>query len=183
MTDKDEEMVYAPKFPTKLIGLMKKNSIEEMEEQQFDIEIKADGRWFHEGGEIKRPGLVALFASVLSCDDEGRYWLTTPAERGQIRVEDAPFVIISADIKDEMTDCQIYLSDNLDRRYLLGKAYQLEMSPHQKTGEMRPYLLLENGLTALISRPVFYELAEVAMRQSDDGHLLTSDNMTFSLSE
>ena len=57
-----------------------------IELQNFDIEIKADGRWFHEGGEIKRIGLVKLFASVLSCDEDGRYWLTTPVEKGEIQV-------------------------------------------------------------------------------------------------
>ena len=72
-----------------------KETMTEIEIQNFDIEIKADGRWFHEGGEIKRIGLVKLFASVLSCDEAGRYWLTTPVEKGEIRVEDAPFVIVA----------------------------------------------------------------------------------------
>ena len=34
----------------------------------IDIRIKADGRWFHEGTEIKRQRLVDLFATVLRRD-------------------------------------------------------------------------------------------------------------------
>ena len=33
--------------------------------QQFDIRIASDGRWFHEGDEIRRIELVKLFASSL----------------------------------------------------------------------------------------------------------------------
>ena len=38
------------------------------------------------------------------------------------------------------------------------------------TGEPRPYLHVRRGLEALIARPVFYELAEMAQeRPTDDG--------------
>jgi hypothetical protein len=50
--------------------------------QQFDFRIASDGRWFHEGDEIRRIELVKLFASSLVLDDKGDYWLATPAEKG-----------------------------------------------------------------------------------------------------
>ena len=62
--------------------------------EDFEIHIASDGRWFHQGDEIKRIAIVKLFASVLSLDNDGRYWLTTPAEKGEITVEDAPFIIV-----------------------------------------------------------------------------------------
>ncbi|OYX89687.1 MAG: hypothetical protein B7Y78_14340, partial [Caulobacter sp. 35-67-4] len=40
------------------------------------------------------------------------------------------------------------------------------------TGEPRPYLHVRRGLEALIARPVFYELAEMATsRQTPDGEV------------
>ena len=33
--------------------------------EEFDIHIASDGRWFHQGGEIKRPAIVKLFLHLL----------------------------------------------------------------------------------------------------------------------
>ena len=62
-------------------------------ERDFQMRIDQEGRWYHEGGLIKRIELVKLFANVLSVDEAGQHWLRTPDEFGQIEVEDAPFII------------------------------------------------------------------------------------------
>ena len=141
-----------------------------LEIKNFDIEIKKDGRWYHEGGEIKRLGLVKLFASVLSCDDEGRYWLTTPVEKGEIQVEDAPFVIQKMRLEGQGRQRCVILTDNLDRDFTISSSYPLDMRAQQQEG-MRPYLRLESGLSALIKHSVFYELAELALgsEETDGG--------------
>ena len=47
-------------------------------------------------------------------------------------------------------------------------AIRVEMDP--ETGEPRPYLHVRRGLEALIARPVFYELVEMAEeRETADG--------------
>ena len=61
----------------------------------FDIRIARDGTWFYRGSPINRLALVKLFASVLRRDADGSYWLVTPAERGRITVEDAPFLAVA----------------------------------------------------------------------------------------
>ena len=134
--------------------------------QNFDIEIASDGRWYHEGGEIKRTRLVKLFASVLSCDEAGRYWLTTPVEKGEIKVADAPFVIVSLRVEGSGSSQEIYLTDNLDTEYHLGKQTPLEM--RLKQGEAKPYLVLDRGLCALVKHAVYYEMAELALAACDD---------------
>ena len=53
------------------------------------MRIAADGRWYHDGGEIKRPGMVRAFASLLTRDESGAHWLVTPHEKLSIEVEDA----------------------------------------------------------------------------------------------
>ena len=135
--------------------------------QSFDIEIKSDGRWFHEGGEIKRIGLVKLFASVLSCDEDGRYWLTTPVEKGEITVQDAPFVVTKLRQEGSGFEQKIYLTTNLDQEYLLSTTTPLVMR-QSGTGDAKPYILLEKGLSALVNRSVFYEMAEIAIGHYDD---------------
>ena len=35
----------------------------------MDLVIDREGRWIHEGGEIKRPALVKLFSSILKKED------------------------------------------------------------------------------------------------------------------
>ena len=54
--------------------------------ETYDIRIAADGSWWHEGQRIVRTGLIKLFASVLQRDQAGKFWLVTPAERGEIVV-------------------------------------------------------------------------------------------------
>ena len=48
----------------------------------------------YRGSPIGRKELVCLFASVLKREADGDFWLETPAERGRIEVEDAPFVAV-----------------------------------------------------------------------------------------
>ena len=58
---------------------------------EIDIRIGRDGTWFYHGSPIGRKPLVRLFASVLRREDDGDYWLVTPAERGRIKVDEVPF--------------------------------------------------------------------------------------------
>src|SRR4029450_1573163 len=60
----------------------------------FDMRIAPDGTWFHLGTPINRKPLVKLFSPVLRRESDGEYWLVTPAERGRIAVEDAPFTAV-----------------------------------------------------------------------------------------
>ncbi len=59
--------------------------------------IQRDGTWLYRGSPIGRKSMVCLFASVLKRDEHGKFRLETPAERGEIEVEDAPFIAIGLD--------------------------------------------------------------------------------------
>ena len=137
------------------------------EDEAYDIRIAADGVWHHEGRPIRRAALVKLFASVLQRDAAGDYWLITPAERGRIRVEDAPFVAVAAEWRDDT----LWLRTNIDDWVAVSPdhpirvAYGKEGAPGG-TDAPRPYVMVHRGLEALIARPVFYELAEVAVERN-----------------
>ena len=47
----------------------------------IDIRIAADGSWHHEGSPITRATLVRLFASILRREEDGHFYLVTPAEK------------------------------------------------------------------------------------------------------
>src|ERR1700730_6896761 len=65
----------------------------------LEMRIARDGTWFYRGSPIARPPLVKLFASVLRREADGHYWLVTAAERGEIEVEDGPFLAVALTAK------------------------------------------------------------------------------------
>ena len=138
-------------------------------EQHFDIRIAADGRWFHQGDEIRRIGLVKLFASVLMQDKTGDYWLVTPVEKGRITVDDAPFIISEMLVEPgaDPRSKKIYFRTTLDEDIALDAQHPLLLRPAGSLGDFRPYVEVRNGLLAKLSRPVYYQLAEHAQKGPD----------------
>lgn len=134
---------------------------------EIDIVIKPDGRWVHEGATISREALVRLFSTVLRKDDDGVY-LVTPVEKLKITVEDAPFVAVRVDRDGEALKFLTNVGDEVTAGP--DNAIRVEVGDD---GEPRPYLHVRRGLEALISRPVFYELVELAEpRDTPEGETL-----------
>ena len=142
-------------------------------QRDFQMRIDQEGRWYHEGGQIKRIELVKLFASVLSIDEAGQHWLSTPVEFGRIEVEDSPFIITAISSAGEKKDRVVTASDNLGRDYKIGPDTRLffksQAAKDAALAESRPYLRLPAGLVARLSRPVWYELADLADDKDDKG--------------
>ena len=144
-------------------------------EQQFNIKIASDGRWFHEGGEIHRKALVKLFSTVLKRDPDGVFWLETPVERGRIEVEDAPFIAttLTVDCADGAhldADSALYFTTNVGDYVPLDDVHPLQMLPSPDGSGTRLYIEVRDGLLAKLNRPVYYELAARAIA-GDDGHI------------
>lgn len=128
--------------------------------ESYDIRILRDGTWLHEGDPIRRPELVKLFARVLRRDDAGDYWLITPAERGRIIVEDAPFIAVEMRVEGEGRGQRLSFRTNVDDWVAAGPDH-----PITTQGET-PYVEVRGGLTARLARPVYYQLAELATDNS-----------------
>jgi hypothetical protein len=132
---------------------------------EIDIRIRKDGVWFHEGTPIGREALVRLFSTVLRLDPDG-YHLVTPVEKMRITVEDAPFIAVRVDREGETLKFLTNVGDVVEA----GPDNIIRVETDPQTGEPRPYLHVRRGLEALIARPVFYELAEMAQpRDTADG--------------
>jgi hypothetical protein len=129
--------------------------------------IKRDGTWLYRGSPICRKELVCLFASVLKRDEDGAFWLETPAERGRIDVEDAPFLAVELDWAGVGRDQKLTFRTNTDQLVTAGPANPLRISHDILTCEPTPYLLVRPGagrhpIEARICRAVYYELIALA---------------------
>ncbi len=133
--------------------------------RSYDIRIAADGTWFYLGSAIRRMALVKLFASVLSRDEDGDYWLITPVERGRITVDDAPFTAVELDVTGNggVEASILNFRTNLDQHVEAGADHPIRVAFDPESGEPRPYILVEPGLEALIRRPVYYQMVDQAM--------------------
>jgi hypothetical protein len=139
--------------------------------------IKRDGTWLYKGTAIGRKELVCLFASVLRREADGSFWLETPAERGRIEVEDAPFIVVEMDWTGSDSEQVVTFRTNTDEIVSVDLDHPLRFSDASGGGEPKPYVLLRQGagsypIEARISRPVFYELAALAEPQPVRGKMM-----------
>jgi uncharacterized protein len=129
-----------------------------------EMQILADGRWFHQGGEIKRPAMVRAFSSLLRCDEGGHHWLVTPQEKLSIKVDDAPFIAVELRTEGEGDARQLALRLNTDDLVVLDRDHPLVM--REGSDPPLPYVLVRDRLWAKLSRPVYYEMAELALAEN-----------------
>jgi hypothetical protein len=136
---------------------------------QIDMRIARDGSWHYMGSPIPRPAMVKLFASILRREPDDSYVLVTPAEKCGIRVDDAPFVAVEATVAGEGADRLIAFRTNVDDVIPLDAGHPLRISVNPATGEPSPYILARDRLEALLARPVYYQLVELAEERTVDG--------------
>ncbi|MFC3167639.1 DUF1285 domain-containing protein [Paracoccus fontiphilus] len=121
----------------------------------LDMEIRADGTWFYQGTPIGRPAMVRLFSTILKREGD-RFFLVTPVEKVGIRVVDAPFIAVDADIR---TDSVTFIT-NVGDQVTAGPDSPIIL--RGDADEPRPYVHVRAGLEALIDRKTFYRLAAAA---------------------
>ena len=130
------------------------------------MRIARDGTWYHEGSPIGRPAMVRLFSSILRREPDGGYVLVTPVEKLDIDVEDAPFVAV--ELKSEGIGRSRSLAFRLNSGDALVAGPDHRLRFESNVQGPHPYLAVRPGLEALIARPVYYELAEIALAEQAD---------------
>lgn len=144
------------------------------------MQILPDGRWFHDGGEIKRASMVRAFSSLLRKDSDG-YWLVTPYEKQSIIVEDAPFVAVELKSEGNGKDRTIFMRLNVDEIVVIGPQNTISIRPSPE-GDHIPYIEVRNDLMAKCTRAVTYDLYEIAIEESETDDIgLWSGGSYFSL--
>ncbi|MEQ9260616.1 MAG: DUF1285 domain-containing protein [Roseovarius sp.] len=144
---------------------------------EIDIVIARDGTWYHEGSKMTRRGLVALFSSILRKEGE-RYYLVTPVEKWALRVEDAPFVAVDVEAEGEGRAQVIAFETNVGDKVLAGATNPIRVERDAETGEPSPYVMVRDGLEALIDRKSFYRMVELGAHE-DGWFGLWSDGAFF----
>ena len=164
----------------------------------MDLTIKANGEWWHEGGHMTRQSLVSLFATILWKEENNgavEYFLKTPVQKLRIHVEDAPLLINDVGIVEEpgkrwlefttSTGDVVRLDDEHPislRAYTMKDSDDNSHSDKSKNKEdnkstesstqIRPYMMVRNGLEALIGRNAFYHLTEIGELTEREGETI-----------
>ena len=141
-----------------------------------DIAIDRDGRWFHEGSEIQRVELVSLFAGLLRREDDGVYYLVTPAEKVKITVALHPLMVVDASLVDDLTTGQSRLGLILNSGGIFYLNDETGLKP-EPAAAGAAFISLPNKLTALFTRAAWYRLVDMA----DDDGCVESGGQKYSL--
>jgi hypothetical protein len=134
---------------------------------QSGMRIARDGTWFHEGAPIRRPAMVRLFSSVLRREPDGSHVLVTPAEKLEIDVESTAFRAIDMSVEGKGRAQRIAFALDSGDGVILDADHPLRIT-HTPDGPS-PRLLVRHGLEAELTRPVYYQLAELALAESPPG--------------
>lgn len=130
-----------------------------------EMRIARDGTWFHQGSPIGREAMVRLFATILRREADGSYVLVTPVEKLTIEVEDAPFVAVEVKVQKAGESRSLAFRLNTGEIVAADATHAIEI--RRREDGPRPYLHVRGGLDALIARPVYYELVNLALEEDD----------------
>lgn len=140
-----------------------------------EMRIARDGTWFHQGAPIPRPEMVRLFSTILRREADGRHVLVTPAEKLDIAVEDAAFIAVAVRSEGEGDGRRLGFTLNTGDPVIAGPGHGISL------WDGAPYLHVRGGLEARIARPVYYELAEIAIAEGGDPPGVWSEGVYFPL--
>lgn len=139
---------------------------------ELDMIIEENGNWIYNKTPIGRQKLVKLFSSVLKREGD-QYFLVTPVEKIGIKVEDVPFIAISLEVNGTGEKQQLYFTTNVGDTVIAGKDHPLSFISQQMNETIKPYIHIRHeitqGLKARLSRPVYYELANLAVEGKWNG--------------
>ena len=162
----------------------------------MDLVIKANGEWWHEGGQMTRESLVSLFATILWKEHKNgtvEYFLKTPAQKLRIQVEDAPLLINDVGIVNEGNESWLEFTTTTGDVVRLDDEHPITLRSYTSknkeditdnnnreeasqyvtaAAQIRPYMEVRNNLTALIGRNAFYHLTEIGELTEHDGETI-----------
>lgn len=164
----------------KLVEQRKLPPVEQWEPKETGdshMRIAADGKWYHEGGEITRPAMVRAFSTLLMRDEakdgRGQHWLVTPQQKLSIEVEDAAFIAV--DVKRDGDALAFRL--NTDDLVIAGPDHPLTARGDAETPAL--YLGVRLRTEARLNRSTWLQLAEIALERGEE--VVESQGIRFSL--
>ncbi len=130
------------------------------------LRIRADGVWLYRESPITREALVKLFAGVLRKEEDGRTYLVTPVEKVDVVVEDAAFLAVSMQVYGVGRKQELTFETNVGDVIACENAHPLRFAQAAPGNGLKPYLMVRDGLEALITRALVYDLVELAVTET-----------------
>jgi hypothetical protein len=125
--------------------------------------IARDGTWYYRGSPIERPAMVRLFASVLRREPDGSHVLVTPMEKLAIEVESTAFRATQMTMSGEADQRRIGLTLDSGDALIVGSEHPLSVV--ETADGPSPRVAVRFGLEAELTRPLYYDLAEIALAE------------------
>jgi hypothetical protein len=123
---------------------------------------------------------VQLFASILRREEDGDYYLVTPVEKWRIKVQRHPLLVTDVQACEQPAGRDVlYATLNTGKTVPISGEHPLFTTPGERD---IPALQLDHGLSAQLTRPVWYRLAEMALAAGDKPVLYSGD-YRFTLAE
>jgi len=145
------------------------------------MRIARDGTWYHEGQPIRRPAMVRLFSTVLRREPDGSHVLVTPVEKLGIEVESTAFRAVEMSSEGEGPERRIAFRLDSGDAVMLGPDHPLRIV--ETANGPSPRLVVRHGLEAELTRPLYYELAEIALAEGNEPSGVWSGGAFFPLEE
>jgi hypothetical protein len=143
------------------------------------MRIARDGTWFHEDRPIERPAMVRLFSTILKREPDGSHVLVTPVEKLTIDVDATAFRAIEMRNEGSGDGRRIALALDSGDALIVGRDNPLRII-EDGLGPS-PRVAVRYGLEAELARPLYYELAEIALSEGGEPPGVWSDGCFFSL--
>ncbi|CAN5126227.1 DUF1285 domain-containing protein [soil metagenome] len=143
------------------------------------MRIARDGSWYHDGSPIGRPAMIRLFSTILRREPDGSHVMVTPVEKLGIDVERTAFRAIEMESEGSGKDRRIALALDSGDALVVGRLNPLKIAQGQHGPS--PRVAVRHGLEAELSRPVYYELAEIALSEGEEPPGVWSDGCFFAL--
>lgn len=144
-----------------------------------DMRIARDGTWYYRGTPIERPAMVRLFATVLRREPDGGHVLVTPVEKLAIEVESTAFRATQMTMSGQNEQRRIGVTLDSGDALIIGPGHPLSVV--ETADGPSPRVAVRFGLEAELSRPLYYELADIALAEDHDPPGVWSDGAFFPL--
>ena len=145
-----------------------------------EMRIARDGTWYYRGSPIDRLAMVRLFSTVLRREPDGSHVLVTPVEKLAIDVELTAFRATQMTMSGEGEQRCIGLTLDSGDALIVGPKHPLAVI--ENADGPSPRVAVRFGLEAELARPLYYELAEIALAEGHDPPGVWSGGQFFALS-
>ena len=123
--------------------------------------------------------MVRLFSTVLRREPDGSHVLVTPVEKLTIEVEGTAFRATQMTMEGSGERRRIGLTLDSGDALIVGPGHPLTICGTAEAPS--PRVLVRFGLEAELARPLYYELAEIALAEGHDPPGIWSDGAFFPL--